>query len=83
MSNEYPYSNIVHNAQVEIKFPFEYPVSDIKQNVIEKTPQKIVSEFEYPNGFKFKSTVYSDHVIFESNRPLIEKNGEVTIDMDK
>ena len=71
---EYKYTYFQFKGDPEIKIITDFGIqfSDIKQNLIEQTPERIIRESIYPNGFAVKMEQTADSVIFYTNKELIQ-----------
>ena len=59
-------------SDVHVSTPFVKDMSEIKTELIEQTPSKIVKHSKYPKGFEFLVEQFSDKVIYRTNLPLKE-----------
>jgi hypothetical protein len=69
---KYTYFQFKGDPEINIKTDFGIEFSDIKQNLIEQTPERIIRESIYPNGFAVKIEQTADSVVFYTNKELIK-----------
>ena len=81
MSNKYPHSFRYDGPPIKVHYPFSISPSDANQNVIKQTPEEIIMEIDYPNGFGMRVTTRAGSNLVESTHPIVKKNGEYTIEM--
>jgi len=71
---KYTYFQFKGDPEIDIVTDFGINFSDIKQITIEETPQRVIRESIYPNGFAVKIEQTNDSVVFYTNKELIQGN---------
>lgn len=69
---KYTYFQFAGDPEIKIITDFGIEFSEIKQNLIKKTSELIITESIYPNGFAVKVEQTSDSFVFYTNKELIK-----------
>ncbi|MCU5129347.1 hypothetical protein ACRS8Y_01830 [Bacillus paranthracis] len=80
---DYKYTYCQFDGEIKINTNFGIDFSEIQQNTIEHSSERIIQESIYPNGFAIKFEQEADSIIIHTNKELIaETDGSYSIKLD-
>lgn len=80
---KYQYFQFAGDPEFKIHTDWGYEISEIKKNIISQTPDSIIYESEYPNGFKILVEQTAGSFMYRTNKPLIQNvDGSFSVDLN-
>lgn len=80
---DYKYTYFQFDGDTKIHTDFGIDFSEIQQNIIEESTERIIRESIYPNGFAIKMEQTADAIIFYTNKELIQNDdGSYSVKLD-
>lgn len=80
---KFHYSQDASTPKMNINNNWGYTMADIKVETLVQTPQLLITEMHYPNGFKIKTEAQAHLINFYTTHPLKRnEDGSFTPDMD-
>lgn len=64
------YKYIVADSDLRIETPGAFALSDIRQEILENSPDRIVRKSTYPNGFEIIFEQQAGVMVLHCNQPL-------------
>ncbi len=75
---------LIVDGELRIHTPGVPSMADVKNEIIERTPEKLVRRSVYPNGFEITFEQFPGMIFLHCNQPLTENSdGSFTAPTDK